>query len=579
MAYGYDNGSVAEAAARKKKFAVIGVSSIILVAMVVAVAVGVNDGKEKGGESSPLSGSSGQLSTSTKSIQAICQPTDYKQTCEDSLNKAAGNTSDPHKLVQAGFQVAIDALKVAIENSTTLKEVAKDPMAKQALDNCKELMNTAISDLKTSFQQVGDFDISKLDEYVANLKIWLSATITYQQTCLDGFDNTTGPAGQKMKEILSTSSQLTSNGLAMVTGLSSILQDLDLSGLTGRKLLAQGNDNFPSWLSPAKRRLLAQTPATIKPNMVVAQDGSGQYKTINEAIKNIPKSGNSTFVLYIKEGVYKEVVTFSRSLTHIMLIGDGPTKTKITGDLSFAGGVQIYKTATVSVSGSHFMAKDIGFENSAGATGHQAIALKVQSDMSVFYNCQIDGYQNTLFSHTYRQFYRECTITGTIDFISGDAAAVFQNCKMVVRKPLENQRCTITAQGRNNTREPTGFVLQNCTITAEKDYLPVKLDSPSFLGRPWKPYSRTIVMQSSIDDIIDPKGWAPWMGTFGIDTCSLSEYGNRGPGATLTSRVTWKGIVKLSSQDAEAFTAGKFLEGDSWIAATGVPYTSGMMKV
>ncbi|KAJ9181883.1 hypothetical protein P3X46_005929 [Hevea brasiliensis] len=574
MTYGYDGAE--DAAQRKKKVAVIGVSSIILVAMVVAVAVGVNGDPNAGG-SSAESSSANQISTSSKSIQAICQPTDYRQTCETSLTEAAGNTSDPHKLVQAGFQVAIDSLREAIKNSTTLREVAEDPMAKQALDNCEELMDDAIEDLKTSFKQVGDFDISKLDEYVANLKIWLSATITYQQTCLDGFDNTTGPAGQKMREILTLSSQLTSNGLAMVTGLSSILKDLSLAGLTGRRLL---NDNgLPSWVTREKERILAETAATIKPDMTVAQDGSGQYKTINEAVKNIPKKRNTTFVLYIKAGIYKEQVTISRSMTHIMMIGDGPTKTKITGSLSYAGGVQTFKTSTVSVSGSHFIAKDIGFENTAGAIGHQAVALRVQSDMSIFYNCRMDGYQDTLYSHTYRQFYRDCTITGTIDFIFGDAAAVFQNCNLVVRRPLESQRCIITAQGRNNSRQATGFVIQNCTITAAPDYFPFRFRNAAYLGRPWRQYSRTIYMQSQIDDLIDPEGWMPWMGSFGLDTCSYSEYDNRGPGAVATKRVTWKGIKKVSPEEADGFTAAKFIDGDLWIPATGVPYTPGMIKL
>lgn len=563
---------------KKKQFAIIGVSSFILVAMVVAVTVGLYN-TNKGGSSAAPSSQAG-ISTSSKSIQAICQPTDYRETCEQSLSKAAGNTTDPNKLVQAGFQVAIDALQQAIANSSALKEVAKDPMAKQALDNCKELMNDAIDDLKISFKEVGDFDISQLDEYLGNLKIWLSATVTYQQTCLDGFDNTTGPAGDKMKEILTLSSQLTSNGLAMVTSLSSILKDFDISALTGRRLLTSWNNSgFPSWLTQEKRRLLAQTPATIKPDIIVAQDGSGQYKTINEAVHMIPKKSNTTFVLYIKKGIYKENVKISRSLTHVMMIGDGATKTKITGDLSYAGGVQTFKTSTVTVSGTHFIAKDIGFENSAGAIGHQAVALRVNADMSVFYHCQMDGYQDTLYAHTYRQFYRECTITGTIDFIFGDAAAVFQNCKIVVRKPLENQKCIVTAQGRNESREATGFVLQNCTITADPEYHPVRFENKAYLGRPWKEYSRTVYMQCHIDDLIDAKGWLPWLGTFAIDTCSYSEFDNRGPGAAMTDRVTWKGIKKISQQDAVGFTAAKFIDADLWIPATGVPYSSGMMNV
>ncbi|KDP27833.1 hypothetical protein JCGZ_18913 [Jatropha curcas] len=566
-------GGAGDPTGKKKKYAIFGVASFLLVAMVIAVAYGINSGDHQNG-----SNASAEISTSSKSVQAICQPTDYREICGKSLSKAAGNTTDPLKLVQAGFQVTIDALQQALQNSSTLKDVAKDPMAKQALDNCKELMDDAIHDLKVSFEEVEHFDVNKMDEYLANLKTWLSATITYQQTCLDGFDNTTGPAGAKMKEILTLSSQLSSNGLALITGLSSTLKDLNLAGFTGRRLL-KDNSEFPSWLSHEKRRLLAQTPDTIKPDIVVAKDGSGQYKTINEAVHKIPKKQNTTFVIYIKKGIYKQQVTISRSLSHIMMIGDGATKTKITGDLNYAAGVQTFKTSTVSVSGSHFIAKDIGFENTAGAIGHQAVALRVQSDMSIFYNCQMDGYQDTLYAHTHRQFYRDCTITGTIDFIFGDAAAVFQNCKIVVRKPLENQNCIVTAQGRNESREATGFVLQNCNITADREYYPVRFENKAYLGRPWKEYSRTVYMQCQIDDLIDPKGWLPWMGSFALDTLSYSEYENRGPGSVTKDRVTWKGIKKLSAQDADAFTVAKFIGGDLWIPDTGISYASGMMNV
>lgn len=232
-----------------------------------------------------------------------------------------------------------------------------------------------------------------------------------------------------------------------------------------------------------------------------------------------------------------------------------------------------------AVIGDYFIAKDIGFENTAGARGHQAVALRVQSDLSIFYNCQIDGYQDTLYSQTHRQFYRDCTISGTIDFIFGDAAAVFQNCKMIIRKPGDKQSCMVTAQGRTDRRQPSAIVLQNCTISGEKDYIPVKDINKAYLGRPWTTFSRTIIMQTQIDDVIQPEGWMEWTGTNNHQTCWFGEYGNRGPGAVLTKRVAWRGYKQVNAQHAADFTAGRVLSGDRWIKPSGVPYVAGMMSV
>ena len=228
------------------------------------------------------------------------------------------------------------------------------------------------------------------------------------------------------------------------------------------------------------------------------------------------------------------------------------------------------------VVGDRFMAKDIGFENTAGAIKHQAVALRVQSDQSIFYNCQIDGYQDTLYAHSHRQFYRDCTISGTIDFIFGDSAAVLQNCKIIVRKPLENQQCIVTAQGRIERREVSALVLQNCVISGAPEYLFVKDKNKAYLGRPWKEFSRTIIMQSQIDDIIAPEGWLPWNGDFALNTLWYAEFGNRGPGAVQTNRVKWSGIKQIKGAEAQTFTASVFLRGDEWIPSSGVPYTPGM---
>ncbi|GMJ12247.1 hypothetical protein like AT3G05610 [Hibiscus trionum] len=555
-----------------KATVIIGVCSVILVAMVVAVAVGVTRSR------SERSAGGGELEASKKAVQNICQPTDYKEACEKSLS--GSNTTDSKELIKAGFQAAIHEIEKVVKNSSTIQDAAKDPMSRQALDICKEVMGYAIDDLMNSINQLGAFDASTLDEYIENLKIWVGGSITYQQTCLDGFVNVSTVAGEKMRKLLNTSQMLTSNSLAMVCEIPKLIRDLNFPRLSGagggtRKLLAK--DGFPSWVSFRQRMLLQQNPSQMKANVVVAKDGSGKYNNINQALKEVPNKNTSPFVIHIKAGVYKENVLVDKYMSNVVFIGDGPTQTIVTGSLNVADGTATFKSATVAVIGKNFTAKDMGFQNTAGAIKGQAVALKVQGDQSIFHNCQMDGYQDTLYAHSHRQFYRDCTVSGTVDYIFGDSATVLQNCKLIIRKPLNNQQCMVTAQGRTDRRTPTGFVLQNCVISGAQDYLPVKAISKTYLGRPWKQFSRTIIMQSQLDDIIAPEGWSPWNGNFALDTLWYAEFNNRGPGADQTNRVKWRGIQKITAAQAQQFTAGVFLVGGNWIPKSGVPYTSGMI--
>ncbi|CAA3022117.1 pectinesterase [Olea europaea var. sylvestris] len=565
---------------KKKKIAVAGFSSILLVAMVVAVTVSISKNGSAPASDGSQSNGGGEISTSTKAIDSICAPTDYKETCKNSLSSAK-NTSDPRELIKVAFNVAEENIAQVINNSSLLKEAEKDPMTSKALETCKELLETSIEDLKRSFATVDNFDVTKMDVYVEDLKTWLSGSITYQETCIDGFENTTGDTGEKMKKLLKTAAELSSNGLAMVTDISQILGNLQLGGFS-RRLLSRDTQEIPSFVDAARRKLLAASPASLKPNAVVAQDGSGKFKTINEALATVPEKNNQTFVIFVKAGIYKETVIIPKKMNKIVLIGEGPTKTRISGRKNYVDGTMTFHTATVAVNGEEFTARDIGFENTAGANKHQAVALRVSADKGIFHNCAIDGYQDTLYVHTYRQFFRDCTISGTIDFIFGDAAVVFQNCKMIVRKPDINQNCMVTAQGRKDKRGVGGIVLQNCQIVGDPALLAVNPKDQTiqvYLGRPWKEYSRTIIMQSYIDALIDPEGWSPWAGTYGLDTCYYGEYQNRGPGSNMANRATWKGIKKITPQIAESFTPARYLGGDLWIKPTGIPYVSGMMKV
>ncbi|EYU45537.1 hypothetical protein ABFS82_14G007300 [Erythranthe guttata] len=561
---------------KKKKILIGGLASVLLVAMVICVTVGVE--RNSGGNAAAPStggGSGGGISTANKAVHAICSPTDYKETCESSLSGA--NTTDPKELIKVAFNAAVNNIGEAIKNSALLKDAAADNSTKDALDICNDVLESAIDDLKRAGDKVGAFDATKVDEYVEDLKVWLSAVITYQETCIDAFENTTGDTAEKMKNLLKTARELSSNGLAMVSDVSSIIGQLQLGNLGGGATTSRRLFSNDDWIN--RRVLKGRGKAYAKPNAVVAQDGSGQFKTIKEAIDSVPKNNEKTFVIYIKAGVYKEHVEIPKKMNKIVFIGDGPLKTRITGSKSFAGGVKTFQTATVAVNAEEFTAKNIGFENTAGAEGHQAVALRVSGDKAVFYNVAIDGYQDTLYAHNYRQFYSDCSISGTIDFIFGDSLSLFQNCKFIVRKPMDNQACMVTAQGRVDPRSVGAIVIQNGHITAEAAFLATKPAIDAYLGRPWKELSRTIIMQSDIDGFISPDGWSPWMGNFALDTCYYGEYQNRGAGSGLANRVTWKGIKKITPEIAQSWTGGVAFKGDEWIKAARVPYVPTLMKI
>ncbi|ESQ49351.1 hypothetical protein EUTSA_v10020401mg [Eutrema salsugineum] len=560
---------------KKKKCIIAGSVSSLLVIMVVSVAV----------VTSKNSPNENEIRKNTKAVKAVCAPTDFKETCVNSLMNASPKSTEPLDLIKLGFNVTIKSINEALQKaSRDVKAKAdKAPEAKGAFELCEKLMTDAIDDLQKCVDH--GFSVAKIDGFVEDLRVWLSGSIAFQETCMDSFEEIKSNLLQDMLKIFKTSRELSSNSLAMVTDLSTILPNSNITGLTGtlanyaRKLLST-KDGIPTWVGPEARRLMAAPQGggpPVKANAVVAQDGSGQFKTIADALNAVPKDNRLPFVIHIKQGIYKEKVIVTKKMPYVTFIGDGPTKTKITGSLNFGlGKVKTFLTATVTIDGEHFTAKNIWIENTAGPEGGQAVALRVSADYAVFYSCQIDGYQDTLYVHSQRQFYRDCTVSGTVDFIFGDAKCILQNCKIVVRKPKGGQSCMVTAQGRTDVRESTGLVLHNCHIVGEPAYIPVKSVNKAYLGRPWKKFSRTIIMKTTIDDVIDPAGWLPWRGDFALETLYYAEHLNIGPGSNQAQRVNWPGIKKLSPEEALLYTGGRFLHGDTWIPQTQVPYIANM---
>ena len=230
-----------------------------------------------------------------------------------------------------------------------------------------------------------------------------------------------------------------------------------------------------------------------------------------------------------------------------------------------------------AVTGDGFIARDITFRNTAGPQNHQAVALRVGSDLSVFYQCSIEGYQDTLYVHSQRQFFKQCNIYGTVDFIFGNAAVVLQNCNIYARKPMTSQKNTVTAQGRTDPNQNTGIVIHNSQVLASSDLKPVTKNFPTYLGRPWKQYSRTVVMQTFLDGLINPAGWLEWDGNFALNTLYYAEYKNSGPGSSTSGRVKWRGYkVITNAAEASKFSVANFIGGQTWLPGTGVPFTAGL---
>jgi pectinesterase len=234
------------------------------------------------------------------------------------------------------------------------------------------------------------------------------------------------------------------------------------------------------------------------------------------------------------------------------------------------------KILFAGIDGLRFVARGITFSNTAGPLKGQAVALRSASDLSVYYRCSFQGYQDTLFVHSQRQFYRECYIYGTIDFIFGNAAVVFQNSIILARRPLKGQANMITAQGRNDPFQNTGISIHNSQILPAPDLKPVAGAFETYLGRPWMRYSRTVILQTYIDGFINPAGWSPWLNSdFAQDTLYYGEYKNSGPGSSTRRRVAWKGFHVITSPSvASRFTVRSLIAGQSWLPATKVPYTS-----
>eukprot|EP00253_Pinus_taeda_P022262 PITA_22262 len=513
--------------------------------------------------------------------RSVCRQTRFPERCVSSLaTYAAYETATLDNLMNLIMKESMERVQHAHDFAMSLNKNIMNEKELAAWQDCAQLFEDTIDHLNVCLSN---------NSVKKDIPIWLSAALTNQDTCLNGFRDfnltTTSSISPPLSSRVLNVSELLSNSLSMYK-LSSSSSD----SLKNRRLLSfkpkeefhshygrTEKDGFPEWLSAADRRLLQSSSLASQANVVVAQDGSGNYRTITQAVNAAPQKSNKRYVIYVKTGIYNENVEISKKMTNLMFIGDGMDRTVVTGNKNVQDGSTTFNSATFAVSGNGFIARDMTFQNTAGAQKHQAVALRVGADLSVVYRCSIKGYQDTLYVYSLRQFYREVDIYGTVDFIFGNAAVVIQNSNIFARRPMNQQQNTITAQGRTDPNQNTGISVQNCKVSAASDLLAVKGSIKTYLGRPWKQYSRTVFMQSALDDLIDPAGWLEWDGNFALQTLYYGEYMNTGVGAVTSKRVSWPGFhIITSATEAARFTVGQFLSGNSWIPATGVAFTSGL---
>ncbi|KAF3433133.1 hypothetical protein FNV43_RR24235 [Rhamnella rubrinervis] len=458
---------------------------------------------------------------------------------------------------------------VALERALNVKQHAlqfgqncENEQQKAAWTDCLKLYDNTVLQLNRTLQGLGNnWSCTNFDA-----QTWLSTALTNIETCRAGSVELNVWYFIHPIAFNNNVSELISNGLAIN------------SELVGKRdnSSTQAVGKFPSWVTKHERKLLRSS--NVKAHLVVAKDGSGHFRTVQAAIDAAAKRRRSSrFVIYVKRGVYIENIEVGNNNNNIMLVGDGAKNTIITASRSVSGGSTTYSSATAGIDGVGFIARGITFRNSAGPLKGQAVALRSASDLSVFFRCAFQGYQDTLMVHSQRQFYKECYIYGTIDFIFGNAAVVFQNCIIFVRRPLKGQANVITAQGRNDPFQNTGISIQNSQVRAAPDLQPVVRAFRTYLGRPWQKYSRTVFINCYLDNLVSPLGWLEWENSDYLNTLFYGEYKNYGPASSTRYRVRWRGFHVITSPTvASQFTVRSLIAGQTWLPATSVPFTTGL---
>lgn len=317
--------------------------------------------------------------------------------------------------------------------------------------------------------------------------------------------------------------------------------------------------------------LTALELAKSSPHIVVAKDGSGDFKTLQAAIDAVPDYRKTRTIIHVKPGVYREKVLIPSSKELLSIIGTDAHNTVVTYN-DYAGKKNAWGenlgtsgSATFYAFPNDLYVENLTIANTAGektpiqGNGTQAVALHVSSDRAVFVNCRFLGNQDTMYNYASgtRQYFKNCYIEGTTDFIFGWATAVFEGCEIHSKK---NSYITAASTLKDI---PHGFLFYQCRLTATPNVNAV------YLGRPWRLYAKTVFVACELGEHILPEGWHNWNKIDAEKTAFYGEYQNFGPGAFTGKRVEWS--KQLTDEEALYYTVKHALEGkDGWNPQTGL---------
>ncbi|KAG6511952.1 hypothetical protein ZIOFF_030033 [Zingiber officinale] len=540
-------------------------------------------------------------------IEQACAASRFRQLCVSALS------SSPHSLPPnpsavdlslAAVSASARGLQVACANARAILEAsAANVNRTNAARNCLEFLSLADYRLSTASKALSAGDLG-------GARLFAGAAELYQYDCWSAYKyvNGTQQVADAMAYLYALAN-LTGSAASMVAALQRYGSNMSLWAPPQTERDGYWPPDVPT--GKASERVAATAASEEwSPDATVCKDGGGcQFTTVQAAVDAAPSQSPRRHVIYIRQGIYEETVRVPLQKPNLAFIGDGMGKTIITGSLN-AGvpGISTYNTATVGelrhisvhvplvtlndktivsflylfyfhycvdhglcVAGDGFMARDLTFDNTAGPDAHQAVAFRSDSDLSVLDSVEFLGHQDTLYAHSLRQFYTRCRIAGTVDFVFGNSAAVFRGCLLLVLprqlNPEKGESDTVTAHGRTDPAQPTGFVFDRCSVTGSDDYLAFFRSKPAvhrvYLGRPWKEYSRTVFLNCQLSGVVRPEGWLPWDGDFALATLYYGEFGNSGEGANATGRVAWSS--RIPAEHLGAYSVENFIQGNRWI--------------